>query len=58
MFEMSGLHELFYFVPQGVAFISCMAVIAMVMAILAQVRVRWVLVLSGWGDEFCLQDLV
>jgi len=58
MFEMPGSHELFYIVPQGIAFISYMAIVAMVMAILAQVRVRWVLVLSGWGDEFCLQDLV
>jgi len=58
MFEMPGSHKLFYLVPQGVAFISCMTVIAMVMAILAQVRVRWVLVLFGWGDECCLQDLV
>ena len=58
MFEMSGPHKFFYLVPQGVAFISCMAVVAMVMAVFAQVCVRWVLVLPGWGDEFYLQDLV
>ena len=58
MFEMSGSHEFFYLVSQGVAFISRMAVVAMVVAVFAQVRIRWVLVFSRQGDEFGLQHFI
>jgi len=58
MFEMSGSHEFFYLVSQGIAFVSRVAVVAMVMAVLAQVCIRWVLVLSGRGDEFGLQHFI
>ena len=58
MFEMSGSHEFFYLVSQGIAFINRMAIVAMVMAVFAQVRIRWVLVLSGRGDEFGLQHFI
>jgi len=40
MFEMSGSHEFFYLVSQGIAFVSRVAVVAMVMAVLAQVCIR------------------
>jgi len=35
MFEMSGSHELFYLVSQGIAFVSRVAVVAVVVAVLA-----------------------
>jgi len=58
MFEMSSPHEFFYLVPQGIAFISRMAVVAMVVAVFAQVRIRRVLVFPGRGDEFGLQYFI
>jgi len=58
MFEMPSSHEFLYLVSQGIAFISRMAVVAMVMAVFAQVRIRRVLVLPGRWDEFGLQHFI
>jgi len=58
MFEVLDSYKLLYLVPQGVALVGGVAVVALVMTVFAHISVRRFLVFPGWGNEFFLQDLV